>query len=154
LQNKRILDIGCGVGYVGLLAALRGAEVVATEMHETNIKRAELVFESFGCTDRAKVIKSDMQTMSSGELGRFDAVLFLGTIYHCEYPLQVLESISEMSDVVVVDARLASAEQVNDTSYGLKFFKEKYSDDNPLSPIRRVGGVLSESQPEPPYFRY
>lgn len=140
LEGKRILDIGCGTGYVSALAASQGANVIATEMHDKNIERAKLVFKAFEVDKLAKVLKIDMQKMSPQELGSFDAALFLGTIYHCEYPLDVLKAVGEMTKAIVLDARLAMPEQVNDEKWGLEFLREVYSDQNNFSPIRRVGG--------------
>lgn len=142
LRGKKILDVGCGVGYIGLLAAQRGAHVMATEMNDKNIERAKIVFNCFNVNERTMVIKSDMQAMTRHELGTFDAVLLCGTIYHCEHPQDVLMRISEMTDTLVVDSRLATADQVNDCIDELEFFTEEYNDSPEFDSIRRVGGGI------------
>jgi len=140
LVGKRILDIGCCTGYVSVLAAKRGANVVATEMHDENIQRTELVVDTFDLAHKITIKKTDMQTMTDEEMGRFDAVLFLGTIYHCEHPQEVLNRIAQMSDTIVVDGRMATQEQVNERIGGLEFFTDTYDDKPQLGSIRRVGG--------------
>lgn len=153
ISGKRILDVGCGVGYIGLLAAKRGAQVVATEMHDKNIERARLVFETFGVHEHTMLVKSDMQTMTKYSLGRFDAVLFCGTIYHCEHPQEVLMRVGEMTDVIVVDARLAQSAQVNDRQDDLEFFAEEYDQKVQFDAIRRVGGGVLRKPTRRTMFR-
>ncbi|MEO1014419.1 MAG: methyltransferase domain-containing protein [Pseudomonadota bacterium] len=142
LKKKRVLDIGCGVGYVSALAARKGATVVATEMHDQNIERAKIVLDSFKLNSSSSVVKSDMQTMTHEEMGTFDVVLFLGTIYHCEHPQDVLERVSKMSDIMVIDGRMATDEQVNERIGDLEFFVDEYDDQTQYSSIRRVGGGI------------
>ena len=44
-RNKRLLEIGTGTGIVALVAALRGASVVATDINRQAVKNAQLNFQ-------------------------------------------------------------------------------------------------------------
>ena len=46
LHGKTVLDIGCGTGVVGIVAALLGANVVATDGDETVVDLARRNFQA------------------------------------------------------------------------------------------------------------
>ncbi len=136
LQDKRVLDIGSNSGYVALEAALRGAKVVSIEPHPQNYLRCEFVYQARGVLDKNVILtKDDMEAISFDTLGRFDGIFFCGTIYHCSSPWEVLKRYSKMTDVILVESRLALENSVNETKDKYRF-KKMFEPAN--SPLHRV----------------
>ena len=124
LTGKRLLDIGAWDGYWTFEALKRGAtEVVAIDdFSDTTgipIERHgwatfDLCREALGFVDQDKAgevcswtnqknqrcsrIEMCVYDISEAVLGRFDCVLFFGTIYHCKHPYLALERISSVCD--------------------------------------------------------
>ncbi len=70
-----VLDMGCGCGVLGLLAARRGARVVATDNNSWATKNTRLNADRLGLSDRVSVREpGDLFEPVSGET--FDAILF------------------------------------------------------------------------------
>lgn len=132
-SGKRILDIGSNTGYIALEVALRGAEVVSVEPHPLNYDRCKLVYSSRGLLNNGiTLIKEDMETIDMNSLGRFDAIFFCGTVYHCTYPWEVLKRYAEMTNLILVESKASLPSEVNDTSNGYEFKKFFEDFGNPL----------------------
>ena len=134
LKGKRLLDIGSNCGYVPLEASLRGAkEVVSVEPHPENHKRCSLVYETRGLLNNGiTLIKDDMETIDVNSLGKFDAIFFCGTVYHCTYPWEILKKYSKMTDTILVESKAAQPAAINDKygEYEFNKFHEEFG--NPL----------------------
>lgn len=107
LTGKRVLDIGAWDGYWTFEALKRGArEVVAIDdfsdfmgnLAPTDRKAWEsfdLCRSIFGYSEEVcQRIEMSLYDISEENLGRFDIVFFLGTIYHLRHPLLALDKIS------------------------------------------------------------
>jgi 2-polyprenyl-3-methyl-5-hydroxy-6-metoxy-1,4-benzoquinol methylase len=104
LSGKRILDIGSNQGYTTLEALMRGALVDSIEPYSPNRRKTEFVIEVNGFIERAKVHDDLMENICKERYGIFDAILFLGTIYHAEHPYDILKKISQMTDIVLIES--------------------------------------------------
>lgn len=127
LTGKRILDIGSNQGYTSLEGLMRGANVESIEPYEPNRKKTELTFRANGFLgNRANVHDDLMENISVEKYGHFDAVMFLGTIYHAEHPYEILKKLSEMTNVVVIESQVCFDHEVNDRAngYAFKAFEE------------------------------
>lgn len=71
--DDRVLDMGTGSGVNAILAATRGAEVVAVDVNPHAVEAARANAERNGVPDRIEIRQSDL----FGEVeGRFDLVIF------------------------------------------------------------------------------
>lgn len=113
LDGKRVLDVGAWDGYWSFEALRRGArEVVAIDDFSDDLGEldpAERRRQAWATFDTCREIlgygddrlrREDMTIydVSAERLGRFDVVLFFGTLYHLRYPLLALDRLSAICD--------------------------------------------------------
>jgi predicted nicotinamide N-methyase len=92
LAGERVLELGCGLGFVAIGAALAGAEVTATDYYDDAILFATLnVAEATGKTIAARMV--DWSAMPA-DLGRFDVVLTSDVLYEPRYAELVASAIA------------------------------------------------------------
>ena len=114
LTGKRVLDVGAWDGFWTFEALKRGArEVVAIDdfsdylgsLDESDRKawgtfdfcREALGYDETVCQRR----ELSVYDVSEEELGRFDVVLFFGTLYHLRYPLLGLDRLASVCDDLI-----------------------------------------------------
>jgi 2-polyprenyl-3-methyl-5-hydroxy-6-metoxy-1,4-benzoquinol methylase len=108
--GRRIADIGCLEGYFSIESALQGAEVLGIDGKLLNVKKCEFLRSVLG-VERATFVRGDAMTVT-GALGRFDAVLALGLLYHLEDPHAFLASVAGICDgFAVIDTHVALPDQ-------------------------------------------
>lgn len=97
---KRVLDVGCGNGYVTCEFAQAGADVVAVDLTDAAIKltRARLVLN--GLT--AEVKRADAENLPF-EAEAFDIVISLGVLHHTP---NTEKAVGELHRVLMSDGRL------------------------------------------------
>jgi len=110
LSGKRVLDIGAWHGCFSFECERRGAaEVVAYSLEDpdkTGFNKMKAVLGS-----KVRYVEGSAYTMSSDELGTFDAVLFLGVLYHLRYPLLAVDRIRAVSsDLVFIETHVIDAD--------------------------------------------
>lgn len=98
LAGRRVLEPGCGTGELGQAFVERGATVVSVDARPAYI--AELRARYPG--RQAHV--ADLETMDPGALGRFDAVLCFGLLYHLATPGDFLAACTRASDVLYLES--------------------------------------------------
>jgi 2-polyprenyl-3-methyl-5-hydroxy-6-metoxy-1,4-benzoquinol methylase len=81
-DGARVLDVGCGRGYVGELLAAKGCRVVGIELNQENARAAE---------ERCDVVvpgdfESDADRAQLSELGPFDVIIFGDVLEHLTDP--------------------------------------------------------------------
>ena len=92
LTGERVLELGCGLGFVAIGAALAGAQVTATDYYDDAILFATLnVAEATGQTIDARMVD---WTAMPPDLGRFDVVLTSDVLYEPRYASLVASAIS------------------------------------------------------------
>ena len=111
LKGKRILDIACNSGFWSIQCALLGATVVGFDARSELIEQAELVKKIVG-TENVDFLILPFEEMTLEKLGRFDAVLNLGILYHLPDPLAALFATKAMAEtVIVVDTSLWATDE-------------------------------------------
>ena len=106
LRGKRILDIACNSGFWSIQCGLLGAEVVGFDARPELIDQANMI-KSITGTNNVSFQVLDFEEMKPETLGRFDAVLNLGILYHLPDPLGALAATKAMAkSVIVVDTAL------------------------------------------------
>lgn len=73
LRGRKVLELGTGAGLAGILCALRGAEVVCTDINPHAARLARKNAKKNGVGARVEVV---MTNLFDGISGRFDLVLF------------------------------------------------------------------------------
>jgi len=110
LDELRVLDLGCLEGQFGIEFALHGAQVVAVEGREANLRKAEFAAEALGVRERIDFRHSDIRDIRLATYGQFDVILCLGLLYHLDTP-DVMELASLISDlctgVAIIDTHFS-----------------------------------------------
>jgi len=115
LTGKRVLDVGAWDGFWTFECLKRGArEVVAIDdfsdylgklaPEERHAWRSfDLCREALGYgEDRCKRVEMSVYDVSEEKLGRFDLVLFFGTLYHLRHPLLGLDRVGAVCDREII----------------------------------------------------
>lgn len=84
IGGLRVLDLGCEEGHFAVEFARHGAEVVAVDVREEHLRRAEFLAEATGASLRT--VRADVRELDLAALGEFDLVLCLGLHYHLDTP--------------------------------------------------------------------
>ncbi len=111
MTGQRVLDVGTWDGYWAFESLKRGAkEVVAIDDFSDNlgqdIPRKEIAWlgfdlcrEALGYTkERCSHQDISLYDIREEGLGRFDTILFYGTLYHCRYPMLALDILRSICD--------------------------------------------------------
>jgi 2-polyprenyl-3-methyl-5-hydroxy-6-metoxy-1,4-benzoquinol methylase len=91
-KDKRVLEIGCGIGTDTINFARAGAQVVACDLSAESIKVASQRAEVFGLTERISFVNTNAELMEGVPDGPFDLVYSFGVIHHTPNPQMVLQS--------------------------------------------------------------
>ncbi|EQC40841.1 hypothetical protein SDRG_01908 [Saprolegnia diclina VS20] len=89
VRGRRVLEVGCGTGLVGIVAALKGAsEVVLTDFLPEVLQNARFNAEANGVRDVCRVTKLDWRSPTldaDDDDQRFDVVLAADCCYEIEH---------------------------------------------------------------------
>src|ERR1700682_1127505 len=93
-QNKRVLEIGCGIGTDTMNFARNGADVTAVDLSEKSLEMARKRAEVYGLADRIRFYHGSGEALT-GVLpaGAYALVYSFGVIHHTPHPERVLEQI-------------------------------------------------------------
>ena len=92
LDRRKVLDVGCGVGHLARFFVERGCNVICSDVRPENISRLREIYPDLD----AHVLNVESEALS--RLGRFDAVLCYGLLYHLESPMAALRNIASVCD--------------------------------------------------------
>jgi tRNA (mo5U34)-methyltransferase len=86
LRGMRVLDVGAWNGCFSFECERRGArEVVALSLEDPARTGFDRLKQALG--SRVRYVNGSVYTLSPGQLGTFEVVLFFGVLYHLRYPL-------------------------------------------------------------------
>jgi 2-polyprenyl-3-methyl-5-hydroxy-6-metoxy-1,4-benzoquinol methylase len=114
--EKRLLEIGCGLGLVGVVAASFGHKVVMTEHNPDAIGFARANAELNHCADMEII---DLDWNSPSLYGRFDSIVGSEVVYHAK-DFEPLRRLFEL--LLKPQGEVILCEGIRRTS--LDFFKE------------------------------
>jgi cyclopropane fatty-acyl-phospholipid synthase-like methyltransferase len=97
LAGKRVLELGCGTGELGQAFVEHGATVVSVDARQAHI--AELRARYPG----REAHVADLEAWDPGTLGRFDAILCFGVLYHLATPMDFLAACTRASDTLYLE---------------------------------------------------
>ncbi|HET7478276.1 MAG TPA: methyltransferase domain-containing protein, partial [Rubrobacteraceae bacterium] len=89
LSGMRVLDVGARDGYFSFVAEARGAEVLAIDAVAPNLTGFDTAAGLLGSSVEYRTM--NVYDVSPEEVGRFDAVFFLGVLYHLRDPMLALD---------------------------------------------------------------
>jgi SAM-dependent methyltransferase len=89
-KDKRVLELGCGIGTDAVSFALAGAEVTAVDSSVHSLELAEQNARAFGV--QIKFLHADLQDLYSVlSPCEYDLVYAFGVLHHLLYPERVLD---------------------------------------------------------------
>lgn len=130
VENKSVLDVGCGCGIQGITAAINGADrVVMTDINVKAVSNASANLQRFPITAQTEVIYSDL---FGNITANYDTVIFAQP-YFPDYPIQnklytwgmldhgaliqqFFESVATVDPKNIIMCHLDIAGEVNDPS--------------------------------------
>jgi 2-polyprenyl-3-methyl-5-hydroxy-6-metoxy-1,4-benzoquinol methylase len=93
-RNKRVLEIGCGIGTDTLNFARHGAQVTAVDLSEKSLEMARKRAEVYGLADCIRFYHGSGEALTSVlPAEHYDLVYSFGVIHHTPHPDRVLEQI-------------------------------------------------------------
>lgn len=95
VQNKRILEIGCGLGLASLILRHRGADITATDVHPSAY--ANLAFNTrLNSFSPIPFIRADWKDKNA-ELGEFDLLVASDVLYQPDHPQLMADFVNRHS---------------------------------------------------------
>ena len=91
--SLKILDAGCGLGYMALYLAQQGHEVVLCDHSAEMLQRAKQLFAEQAPAAKVTFIESPVQTLQQHVQGQFDLVLFHAVLEWLNEPQRTLEGL-------------------------------------------------------------
>ncbi|MER7266812.1 phytanoyl-CoA dioxygenase family protein [Micromonospora carbonacea] len=124
----RILELGALEGADTLaLARQPGTSILGLEGREENLRRAEFVMEVHGATN-VELRIADVETLDFATLGRFDAVLCAGLLYHVREPWALLKDAARVSNGIYLSTHYWGSSDGLETldGYSVKHVREEH----------------------------
>ncbi|MDQ2974277.1 MAG: class I SAM-dependent methyltransferase [Acidobacteriota bacterium] len=98
-NNKRVLEIGCGIGTDTLSFAQHGAHVTAVDLSEKSLEIAQQRAQVYGQQDRIEFYRGNSEELSQFvPVKTYDLVYSFGVIHHTPNPEKVLEQLCKYMD--------------------------------------------------------
>lgn len=97
-RDKRVLEIGCGIGTDTISFARVGAHVTAVELSERSLALAKRRAHVFGLEDRISFYHGNAEQLTKIVTGEpYDLVYSFGVIHHTPHPERVLDQIAQVT---------------------------------------------------------
>jgi SAM-dependent methyltransferase len=111
ISELRVLDLACGEGVYSIELALRGAEVHAFDARSERMNEGIEAAQRNGL-DNLSFQQIDVRRVEQSNFGDFDAILFLGILYHLDVPdsIVVLKNLHQMCrKLLIIDTHISLA---------------------------------------------
>lgn len=96
MQGKRVLDVGARDGFFSFAAEARGAEVLAIDaVAREHLKGFDVASTLLGSRVEYRTI--NVYNLDPKKVGTFDAIFFLGVLYHLRDPMLALDKLWEVA---------------------------------------------------------
>ena len=94
IRDKRVLDIGCRDGIYSFEAEKLGAkEVIGID---NDLSRAAVEFLIPYFNSNIQMYEKNLFDLKVEDYGKFDVIIFPGTLYHLRYPFHALKIVSDL----------------------------------------------------------
>jgi SAM-dependent methyltransferase len=105
-RNKRVIDVGCGIGRFCDFFLEQGCTVFCVDGREQNIQTLRQLYPSVQCAV-VDLEKTDLTTF-----GKFDIVFCYGFLYHLSNPLGFIQNASKAcSEFMILETCITDAEE-------------------------------------------
>lgn len=95
-RDKKVLEIGCGIGTDTINFARAGASVTAVELSESSLALAKKRAEVFGLHDKIRFVSANAELLSQNLAPEpFDLIYSFGVIHHSPSPEKILREIRD-----------------------------------------------------------
>ncbi|HET7478274.1 MAG TPA: methyltransferase domain-containing protein [Rubrobacteraceae bacterium] len=108
LSGKRVLDVGARDGFFSFVAEARGAEVLAIDAVAPNLTGFSVAAPLMDSSVRFETM--NVYDLDPETVGEFDAIFFLGVLYHLRDPMLALDrlwSVAKPGATVWVESHVA-----------------------------------------------
>jgi 2-polyprenyl-3-methyl-5-hydroxy-6-metoxy-1,4-benzoquinol methylase len=93
-KNRRVLEVGCGLGTDTINFARAGALVTAVDLSEESLDLARKRAKIYGVDDRVRFVAADAERLSDFvEPQPYDLVYSFGVIHHSPHPERILRQL-------------------------------------------------------------
>ena len=93
-KNRRVLEVGCGLGTDTINFARAGALVTAVDLSDESLELARKRAQIFGVEDRVRFVAADAERLSEFvEPQPYDLVYSFGVIHHSPHPERILREL-------------------------------------------------------------
>ena len=120
---RRVLEIGSLEGGHTFQLAERAGEVVAVESRPENLRRARYAQRLLGVRN-VTWLPADVETDDLTRLGRFDAILCSGVLYHLPEPSRLLDQLPHVAPGVLIWTHVGRAADVGHDGLVGQWFDE------------------------------
>ena len=95
-KDKKVLEIGCGIGTDTMNFARAGADVTAVDLSSESLKLARRRAEVFDLSDRINFYEANAERLSDYiPAGKYDLIYSFGVIHHSPHPEEIVKQIRE-----------------------------------------------------------
>jgi 2-polyprenyl-3-methyl-5-hydroxy-6-metoxy-1,4-benzoquinol methylase len=97
-RDKRVLEVGCGIGTDSINFARAGAHLTAVELSGESLRIAAERAEVMGVADRIRFVQANAEELTSALDGEpFDLVYSFGVVHHTPHPEKALAEIRALT---------------------------------------------------------
>lgn len=93
-KDKKVLEVGCGIGTVAVNFAKHGADYTGVELSEESLKLTQKRFEVYGFQGSFYLGNAEQLSTFLPEGSKFDLVYSFGVIHHSPNPSKIVEQIA------------------------------------------------------------
>jgi SAM-dependent methyltransferase len=94
-RDKRVLDVGCGIGDLAFFLAERGANVIGVELDAKKVAIAKDIAQRWGF-NQLHFLTGDVTQLDQMNLGQFDAIFCLALLEHIQDDIALLQQMQSM----------------------------------------------------------
>ena len=93
-KNKKVLEVGCGLGTVGINFALNGADYTGVELSKESLEIAKKRFEVYNQSGKFYLGNAE-QLSSFVPIETYDLIYSFGVIHHSPHPEKIVSQIKK-----------------------------------------------------------
>lgn len=149
IEDKRILEVGCGLGLASLVLNHRNADITATDHHPEaeDFLKANIELNK---GEKFPFVRADWEDVANDQLGRFDLIIGSDLLYeqnHADLLSQFIERHSKPEcEVVIVDPGRGYAAKFNKKMSALGYSQTQTTVEDPSSLNRPFKGRIMRYQ--------
>ena len=96
-RDKRVLEVGCGIGTDSINFARAGAELTAVDLSSESLRIAQERAEVMGVADRIAFVQANAEELTDAVSGEYDLVYSFGVVHHTPHPERALAQMRRLA---------------------------------------------------------